>query len=148
MVTNTDLLNQLKEILRNQGIRPALIYLNGLTEHRFTALYRFDADTLKNHYFFDRENPELDSTPDIPMMASYCVFVRDQADTFTTSDAMQDDRTRDHPKRREVQAYCGVPLCDANGNVFGSICHFDFRPISISDGNVALLEAVAPLIKR
>lgn len=148
MPTITESLRQLKALLSGQDIRAALIFLNGLTEHRFTALYRFDHETLKNLYFFDRENPEQESTPDIPVMASYCVFVRSSRSPFSTPDALQDDRLGDHSKRQEVQSYCGVPLRDANGEMFGSICHFDFRPIPISAANVELMEAVAPLIKR
>ena len=148
MSTPSVLLGQLRAILRDHGIRAALIFLNGLTEHRFTALYRFDKETLRNIYFFDRENPSQDSTPDIPVMASYCVFVRNRRSTFATPDSLQDDRVEGHPKRQIVQSYCGVPLRDVNGEMFGTICHFDFRPIPISDENIELMEAVAPLLKR
>ena len=141
-------LQHLRSILRVGDVRAALIFLNGLTEHRFSALYRFDADTLTNKFFFDRENPAVELTPDIPIMASYCVHVRSTHDTFKTPDSLHDARVEDHPKRQEVRSYCGVPLCDVNGEVFGSICHFDFRPLSISDSNVQLMEAVAPLIKN
>jgi len=147
METITDSLRELKTVLSEQGIRAALIFLNGLTEHRFTALYRFDRETLKNLYFVDRDNPAQESVPDIPVMASYCVFVRNSRSRFSTPDSLQDDRVGDHPKRREVQSYCGVPLRDTNGEMFGTICHFDFRPIPISDANVELMEAVAPLLK-
>lgn len=147
-MSKADYLRQLKVILREQDVRAAMIFLNGLTEHRFTALYRFDKETLKNLYFFDRENPAQESTPDIPVMASYCVFVRDRHTSFATSDSLQDARVAGHPKRPEVQSYCGVPLRDTNGEMFGTICHFDFRPLPISDENVELMEAMAPLIKR
>ena len=148
MVDIVQSLRQLKAILSGQDVRAAVIFLNGLTEHRFTALYRFDKETLVNLYFFDRENPTHESTPDIPVMASYCVFVRNSRTSFTTSDSLRDDRVRDHPKRKVVQSYCGVPLLDEDGKMFGTICHFDLRPIPISDANVELMEAVAPLLKR
>jgi GAF domain-containing protein len=148
MATIADSLRQLRGILGGQDIRAALIFLNGLTEHRFTALYLFDKETLKNHYFFDHENPTQAATPDIPVMASYCVFVRNSGNIFTTPDSLQDDRVCGHPKRQEVRSYCGVPLCDANGKMFGTICHFDLRPIPISAANVELMEAVAPFIQR
>ena len=147
MVDSGHSLRQLKAILSGQDIRAAVIFLNGLTEHRFTALYRFDKETLVNLYFFDRENPTQESTPDIPVMASYCVFVRNSRSAFTTPDSLQDDRVHDHPKRKVVQSYCGVPLLDEDGKMFGTICHFDLRPIPISDENVELMEAVALLIK-
>lgn len=148
MADNVESLRELRAILGSQGIRAAIIFLNGLTQHRFTALYRFDKETLHNLVFFDRENPTQELTPDIPVMASYCVFVRSSRSTFTTPDSLHDDRVRDHPKRQEVQSYCGIPLLDENGKMFGTICHFDFRPIAISDATVELLEAVAPLLKQ
>lgn len=148
MATLEHALHQLKTILSTQDVRAAVIFLNGLTEHRFTALYRFDNETLKNLYFFDRENPAQESTPDIPVTASYCVFVRSLNSRFSTSGARLDERVTGHPKREELQSYCGVPLRDVNGEMFGTICHFDFRPIPISDANVELMESLAPLIKR
>jgi hypothetical protein len=32
--------------------------------------------------------------------------------------------------------------------MFGTICHFDYGLLPISDDSVALMEAVAPLLKR
>ncbi|MEH1962960.1 MAG: GAF domain-containing protein [Nostoc sp.] len=148
MVNLADSLRELKTILGRQDVRAAVIFLNGLSEHRFTALYQFDQETLHNVCFFDRENPTQELTPDIPVMASYCVFVRSSRGTFTTPDSLQDDRVRGHPKWKEVQSYCGVPLLDEDGKMFGTICHFDFRPMAISDTNVELMEAIAPLIRR
>ncbi|WP_413773983.1 GAF domain-containing protein [Nostoc sp. MG11] len=78
----------------------------------------------------------------------YCVFVRSNRDTFMINDSLQDDRIHGHPKRQEVKSYCGVPLLDENGKMFGTICHFDFRSISISRANVELMEAVAPLLRK
>lgn len=148
MASIADSLSVLRSILKEKDVRAALAFLNQMTEHRFTALYRFDKETLKNLYFFDRDNPAQESTPDIPVMASYCVFVRDRGRAFATSDSLQDARVLGHPKRREVQSYCGVPLRDTNGEMFGTICHFDFRAIPISDENVELMEAIAPLLKK
>lgn len=148
MANFTDSLRQLKAILSGGDVRGAIIHLNGLTEHRFTSLYRFDNETLTNVYFFDRENPTQESTPDIPVMASYCVFVRNSHSTFTTLESLQDDRLHDHPKQLVVRSYCGMPLLDENGKMFGTICHFDFQPMPISDATVKLLESIAPLLKQ
>ena len=141
-----DSLRELRSILDRGDVRAAIIFLNGLTEHRFTSLYRFDDETLTNLYFFDRDDPNQESTPSIPVMASYCVFVRSTRRTFTIPDALHDDRVRGHPKRQELQSYCGVPLLDEGGKMFGTICHYDFRPIPITDPNVWLLEEVATLL--
>lgn len=140
--------HRLKALVESDGLRAGVEYLNSLTGHRFTALYRFDDDTLRNRVFYDRDNPATLATDDIPVLASYCVFVRDGGGAFNTDHAALDDRVGDHPKRHVLQAYCGVPLRDDFGNVVGTICHFDFEPTPISRENLELMEAVAPLLRR
>ncbi len=148
MTTSLDPRKLLRTLLEGGDVRAALRFLNALTEHRFTAMYRFDNETLRNLYFFDRENPTQETTPDIPVLASYCVFVRDGLGTFSTPDSTRDGRVDGHPKRLVVQSYCGVPLRDLDGAMFGTICHFDFRPLPISDANIDLMESIAPMLRR
>ena len=146
-ISNEQAVAELKTILRNEGVRPALIFLNGLTQHRFSALYEFQDEQLRNLYFYDREYPDVESTDEIPVTSSYCVFLRNTGGLFHTSDALRDRRVRSHPKREQIQSYCGVPVLDAGGKLFGSICHFDLQPRVISDQDVDLMEAVALLLR-
>lgn len=139
---------RLRALMREGNVRGALALLNARTGHRFTSLYRFDDDTLRNVWFYDCEQPERETIEDIPVLASYCVFVREGQATFRVHDADADARVAEHPKREQIRAYCGVPLLDDMGRMFGTICHFDFRPIAISDENVALMEALAPMLQR
>ena len=136
----------MREIVGQDGMRAVLVYLNGLTEHRFTAMYRFDDELLHSTHFYDREHPDLASCADIPVAASYCVFVRESGQPFATPDAPADARVDGHPKQMSMQSYCGVPLVDANGRMFGTICHFDPRPLPLDNEAVALMEAVASLL--
>lgn len=146
--TSSEIRSELRSILAQEGIRAALIYLNALTGHRFTALYRFDDETLANIYFYDRQNPEEHSSEDIPVTASYCVFVRNFRTKFSVTDSSRDARVDGHPKQQQVKAYCGVPLLDRSGAMFGTICHFDFDPMGITDANIHLMETMADLIKE
>lgn len=141
-------LQRLRVLMHGGHVRDALALLNARTGHRFTSLYRFDDDTLRNVWFFDREDPSRETSDDVPVLASYCVFVRDERATFRLDDAHRDARVAAHPRREHVRAYCGVPLLDDRGRMFGTVCHFDFRPLAISDENVALMEALAPLLQR
>lgn len=141
-------LQHLKAVLRTGDLRGAAMYLNSLTAHRFTSIFRFDGPTLRNLALFDRQNPTQAHCPDIPVLASYCVFVRDGECTFAIDDSHADDRLGDHPKRRGIRAYVGVPLLDEDGRMYGTVCHFDTEPRAISDENVALMEALAPLLPR
>ena len=139
---------QLDRIVAQSGVRAGLMFLNGLTSHRFSALYRFDDATLKNLVFFDRENPEQNSSPEIPVLCSYCVFVRDSRHTFCVENSPEDARTIGHAKRLEIRAYCGVPLLDEYGAMFGSICHFNVDPRAISGDNVELMEDFAAILQK
>ncbi|HEX8373388.1 MAG TPA: GAF domain-containing protein [Chthoniobacterales bacterium] len=151
MITNRDsnanVLPQLKQAFDKGGPRDALIFLNSLTNHRFTSLYRFDDEMLRNVVFYDSEHPDLEQCDDIPVLASYCVFVRDSGATFMTLDTQCDERVSHHPKRNSVQSYCGVPLLDVDGKMFGTICHFDFKPGRIENLDVELLEYMAELFR-
>lgn len=143
-----DALQRVRALIHRGDVRGALAVLNARTEHRFTSLYRFDDDVLRNVWFYDREQPELEAIGSMPVRASYCVFVRDQRATFRVDNADTDARVAEHPKREQIRAYCGVPLLDPDGRMFGTVCHFDYRPFAISDENVALMEALAPLLQR
>ena len=139
---------QLEAVYASDGVRGAIVFLNSLTCHRFTSLYRFDGATLRNITFFDRENPDATSCEDIPVEASYCVFIRDSGAKFLVPDASRDERVREHPKRETVLRYCGVPLLDADRKMFGSICRFDFNPGIIAEQDVQMLEHVSRLLQR
>lgn len=147
-LTSAQQRSELRDILFQDGIRAALIFLNHLTDHRFTALYRFDRHMLKNLYFYDRENPEELSTDEIPVMASYCVFVRDLRKKFITPNAPLDERVTDHPKQQQVQSYCGVPLVNRFGEMFGTICHFNLQPMEFNNANVDLMEIMSGLLQE
>ena len=147
-ISNERALVELRTILHHDGARAALIFLNGLTRHRYSALYRFEGETLRNLFFYDRDNPKIEEVEEIPVNASYCVFVRDSGDVFHTSDALRDERVREHPKREQIRAYCGVPVLDRAGKLFGSICHFDAAPTVILDADVALMEAAGRLLQE
>ena len=136
----------MKEAFAKGGPRAALAFLNSLTSHRFTSLYLFDEEMLLNVVFYDREHPELTRSEDIPVMASYCIFVRDSKAPFMTEEARTDERVNNHPKQETLQSYCGVPLFSRDGKMFGTICHFDFEPGRVSDLDVELLEYMAILL--
>ena len=139
---------ELRSAYLTGGVRGALQHLNGRTPHRFTSLYRFEGDMLRNVTFFDRQNPDQAKCEDIPVAASYCVFVRDSGTRFVVQDSWFDEQVRDHSKRKVVQCYCGVPLVDRDGRMFGSICHFDVKPGIVSRDDIELLEYMADLLRE
>ena len=67
---------------------------------------------------------------------------------FFAADARQDERLLEHPARENILSYCGVLLRAYDGSPFGTLCHFDITPRPILQGEIQLLEAVAPLLVR
>lgn len=141
-------LARFRAVLRGEGVRPALRFLNGHSAHRFTALFRFEGDTLRNLHLIDREDPSVERCPDLPVLESYCVFVRRERRAFQTEDSLTDPQVEGHPKQKQVRSYCGIPLFTEDGELFGTICHFDFDPVPYSAEEVDLLDAAAPLLVR
>lgn len=78
------------------------------------------------------------------MLESYCVFVRDTAAKFVTEDSLNDARVDGHAKQQHVQSYCGLPLLTDTGELFGTVCHFDFDAIPFAPSEVMVLEDIAP----
>jgi GAF domain-containing protein len=144
MIERRQVVARFRDLLRADDVPSALRYLNSVGVHRFTALFRFDGGTLRNLYLIDRQDESVDRCPDLPVLDSYCVYVRDSASKFMTEHARTDSRVAGHPKQQSVQSYCGFPLLEPNGNMFGTICHFDYEPVPFDEDEQYLLETVAP----
>lgn len=135
--------SQLRFLLTAGKVRDALVLLNALSTYRFTALYRFDAADLQNLVLVDRENPSAPLMETIPVGQSYCEFVLASRKAFVLEDSFGDERVAGHSKQPVVRAYCGVPLRDAQGVVFGTLCHFDFEATEVPRHALVLMEEVA-----
>jgi GAF domain-containing protein len=138
----------IRNMLASNDIRAALIYLNLSTAYRFTSMYRFDDYELLNMYFVDKMDLFILATDDVPVTSSYCAFLRDGQIPFLVTDSLIDERVAHHPKRKTVRSYCGVPLFDNYGKLFGSVCHYDFEPVYPNAIDVDLLEAVGMLLRK
>lgn len=143
-----DAIARFRAILDEHGLYEAMRFANRLSEHRFTAVYRFEDATLRNVLFVDRDDASVRLGTDLPVLDSYCVFVRQARDSFLTDASLRDPRVAGHPKQRSVQSYCGIPLFAEDGTLFGTVCHFDYAPRAFGEDEVAMLEAVAPLVIR
>lgn len=134
---------QLRFLLSKGRVREALALLNSQTPYRFTALFRFGGTGLDNLVLYDRDNAGAPRLATIPVGDSYCTYVRDLHDAFLVEDSLGDPRVEGHPKRREVRAYCGMPLYGAGGELFGTICHFDFEAVAAPGDALDMLAEVA-----
>ncbi len=139
-------LRALQAVIAAQGIHEALGFLNRRAPHRFTGIYRFDGDTLRNLDLFDRLDRKAPIGVEAPMREAYCSIVAASREPFVVSDATRDARLAEHPACSRVRAYCGVLLRHLDGTPFGSLCHFDLMPIEVARGVLDLLLHAAPLI--
>lgn len=134
---------QLRFLLATGRLRGAMEFLNLQSNLRYTALYRLGAGHAENFVLVDRDDADAALTDDIPLDGTYCVRVKHLADAFVTEDAERDPRLASHPSRSQVRAYCGVPLLDLQGEVFGTLCQFDPIATEISDHTLELMREVA-----
>ena len=141
----SDALTQVSEALRAGGLHAALAVLNARTVHRFTGIFRYDGDTLRNVALFDRFVPDVRHGADAPMVASYCAIVPRVGKSLEVNDGRSDTRfawMQDNP----VVYYCGVLVCDPAGTAIGTLCHYDLQRCETRSSELPLMGAVAPLL--
>ena len=130
-------------ILQVDGLRAALAYLLKLTDYRFIGIFRFQDGMATAAVHYDRENPEVLRSEEVPDTATYCCYVRDSRGVFTTADALADPRTESHPAREVVRAYYGVPVMDPEGTILATLCHYDLVPRDPEQVDLSLMLAVS-----
>jgi GAF domain-containing protein len=135
-------------ILSQSGARAALAYVSSLSDYRFIGIFRFRDTRATSVIHFDREQPEVLQAAEVPETATYCCFVRDSRGSFTTVDALADPRLTDHAARDAVRAYCGIPVIDAEGNLLGTLCHYDVVPRDAEQLDLELLVQVASTLAQ
>lgn len=77
----------------------------------------------------------------VPLGSSFCQFVL--RDGVFTIDGSYDARLVGHPYKGIVNAYVGLPLMKAGGELLGTFCHFDFEPLQLTDSEFEFMESVA-----
>lgn len=141
--TTTASFNAFREKLETEGVRESLALLLRLTDYRFIGIWRFHEGRANAAVHYDRENPDVMHAVEVPESATYCCYVRDSNGVFMTAHAMLDPMTEGHPARGAVAAYCGVPLMDPEGNLLGTLCHYDAVPRDPEQVDLELMLEVA-----
>ena len=128
---------------KDYGLTAGLTALNGRVPHRYTAVYQLEDLKLRNIELVDKvgeARPEF--LAEVPLGDSFCQFVlRDGV--FFTSNAGLDRRLDGHKYQEAMGSYHGVPVLDAQGQLYGSLCHFDTEPQPLSDAEFEHLQRVA-----
>ncbi len=142
---NSETLEQIQFLIAEGRFKEAMETLNQIGPYRFTALFRIAGDDLHNLVIYDKQAQGAPLLHSMQLSDSYCVFVKNQKDAFIVSDSENDRRVVDHPKRPVVHSYCGVPIMGMSGQVFGTLCHFDYDPIDDDGSSLEWLKAVSEL---
>jgi hypothetical protein len=132
------------DLLQQQGVPAALAYLNHRTPHRYTGVFRFEGDMLRNEALTDRNQPAVRQGDDVPLAVTYCALVGQQEAPVNILDASVDPQAQgvDTP----VISYCGVLIRDDQGQAYGTLCHYDMQRCQERTTDLPLLEAAARLL--
>ena len=134
--------------LQDGDLMDLLGYLNTLTDHRFTGVYRFEPGWVVSVALWDRESPHVRIGADVKMKESYCWLTGLGGEKYVIEDAWADSRLSAHPARDAVRSYVAVLLMDAHHKPWGTLCHFDFAPRVATPEMTAQLEYFRPLIEE
>lgn len=126
-------------LLQHEGLHAALNYLNSRTPHRYTGIFRFDGDTLRNEVLFDRNQLAVRRGDDVPLAVTYCSLVGRTQAPVQILDAATDPFAQSI--RTSVVSYCGVLMRDAQGQPYGTLCHYDMQRCQERTTDLPLLEA-------
>lgn len=131
--------------VRAHGLHDGLRFLNARTPHRYTAIYRYDGDMLRNVALYDQFAPSVCKGDDVELNDAYCSVVGQRKSGVEFADIRDDDSIPTKPNS-DVVSYCGALITDDHGEPFGTLCHFDTRPSRTRLSELPILEAIAPLI--
>ncbi|MGI4738016.1 MAG: hypothetical protein ACRYG7_22840 [Janthinobacterium lividum] len=132
-------------LVRQHGVHAALVYLNRRTPHRYTGLFRFEGNVLRNEALVDGNQPLVQQGDDVPLAATFCALVGRQQAPLEILDATTDPEFRglvDTP----VISYCGVLIRDAQGQPYGTLCHYDMQRCQERTTDQPLLAAAGALL--
>jgi len=138
-------LTEFAALVQQQGVHAALAYLNRRTPHRYTGLFRFEGEVLRSEVLVDGNQPLVRRGEDVPLAATFCSLVGRQQAPLEILDVTTDPQYAglvDTP----VISYCGVLIRDAQGQPYGTLCHYDLQRCQERTTDQPLLEAAAALL--
>lgn len=135
-----------KGILAAGGLRAAMRWLNDRVPYRYTAIFAFEGEMLRNICLIDKQNSNITNCSDQPITESYCMYIHRSGEHFKVEESALDQRVEEHPKRGSIHCYYGIPLVSAEGKMLGTVCHFDLMPVRVPEAVAQALDDLAPLI--
>jgi len=138
----------IESALERHDYRRLLGALNATTEHRFSALFRFDEDMLTSVWTFDRKQPKLDPFPlDVPIASTPLAPLCNGGHAACVADTTSDQRFTREQRHADMRALAAVALREADDRVFGALCHFDPDTRATDPTSFDLLERTAKIFR-
>jgi DNA-binding response OmpR family regulator len=138
----------IEEALERHDYRRLLGALNATTEHRYSALFRFDAHLLTSVWTFDRKEPKVDSFPlDVPIASTPLAPLCNGGGAACITDSANDLRVTHGQRHADMRGFAAVPLREADDSVFGALCHFDPDSRATEPGAFDLLDRTAKIFR-
>jgi hypothetical protein len=131
------------QVLHQQGVHAALGYLNSRTPHRYTGIFRFEGQFSRNVVLYDRFDLLVQNGQDVPLAEAFCSLVEREQEPLQVIDASLDPRAWEI--NTLVISYYGVLIRDPQGNIYGTLCHYDLELCQALAMNLPLLEVAATL---
>ena len=145
MVADEDLI-RVEQALQASGLNAALRVLNDRVPHRFTAVYKVEDGAMRNVAIVDKAGEVVPADfLTVPLQKSFCQFVLKDGG-FRTGNSALEDRLEGHVYKGVMNSYVGLPITTAGGELFGTLCHFDFPPQAMTDGEYEFLAKAALLL--
>ena len=144
----TSISEKFKRTLALGGLQAAMRWLNDRVPYRYTAIFAFEGDILRNICLIDKENSNITHCSDQSITESYCMYIHRSGERFNVEESALDKRVEEHPKRRSIQCYYGIPLFSSEGKMLGTVCHFDSMPVRVTEAVAEALDDLAPLIAQ
>ena len=136
---------QFATLLAERGVHAALAFLNARTPHRYTGIFRFDGDFLRNEFLFDQFDASVRRGEDAPLERTWCALIDASGAPLEFDDVRASGLAS--PDGGRVKSYCGIAIRDRSGRPVGTLCHFDEHPCEPRLSDQPLLLAVAPLLR-
>lgn len=133
------------DCLDQDGLRAALLFLNKRTPHRYTGVFRFDGDMLRNVALVDKWDPTVDHGDDVPLAAAYCAHLYQTGEPLEVEDGGKDSRVP-WMQTSPIVSYCGSVIVDGEGTPWGALCHFDTARCDAKNSDMPLLVAAARIV--
>lgn len=139
-------LESFREVVVRDGVDVAVRFLNLRVPHRYTAIYQLRVGVLKNVALYDKLGEhDASALAEVPLVDSFCQFTLRDGE-FATRDSRHDARLDGHPAQGTMLAYHAVPLLGNRGDLFGTLCHFDWVEQALSDDEFRYLQRVARVL--